>query len=227
MANVKEQAVEQPKKSFIENNMKVIIAAVAVVILLIVGIFAYNKWVAGPRQDKASTAIATAQDYFVQQDWEKALNGDKNAPGFLKIISDYSGTDAANLANLYAGLCYAKLDKWTEAEKFLDAYSTSDDTMVSPAAVAALGDAYANNKQPGKAVDAFKKAAKMADSQSPVDLNMSLSATYLLKAGIILESEGKADEALKLYQDIKAKYVNSGVVQTKEIDKYIEKLSQK
>ena len=29
--------------------------------------------------------------------------------GFIKLANDYSSTDAGNLANLYAGLCYANL----------------------------------------------------------------------------------------------------------------------
>jgi len=36
-----------------------------------------------------------------------------------------------------------------------------------------------------------------------------------------LESQNKKDEALKIYQDIKKKYVNSAVAS--EIDKYIER----
>ncbi len=93
--------------------------------------------------------------------------------------------------------------------------------MVSPAAVAALGNAYAHVKQLDKAVDALKKAAKMADSQALDNTNNSLSPTFLLQAATILESQNKKDEALKIYQDIKKKYVNSAVSQ--EIDKYIER----
>ena len=42
---------------------------------------------------------------------------------------------------------------------------------------------------------------------------------------MILESQGKKDEALKLYQDAKKKYVNAMLVQSGEIDKYIERAS--
>lgn len=40
-----------------------------------------------------------------------------------------------------------------------------------------------------------------------------------------MESQGKKDEALKIYQDIKQKYVASMLVQSQEIDKYIERAS--
>jgi tetratricopeptide (TPR) repeat protein len=65
-----------------------------------------------------------------------------------------------------------------------------------------------------KAVEHRKKAAKMAD-------NNTLSPIYLIKAGEILESQGKKAEALELYKQVKEKYVNSMQYQT--IDKYIER----
>ena len=48
--------------------------------------------------------------------FEEALNGDSiGYVGFIKIADQYSGTDAANLAKAYAGLCYAHLGKFDEA----------------------------------------------------------------------------------------------------------------
>jgi hypothetical protein len=47
-----------------------------------------------------------------------------------------------------------------------------------------------------------------------------------LQAAILLESQGKKQDALKIYQDIKTKYVNSPLVQSQEIDKYIERASR-
>ena len=55
--------------------------------------------------------------------------------------------------------------------------------------------------------------------------NNSLSPTFLIQAGEILESQGKNDEALKLYQTVKEKYFNSMAYQT--IDGYIERVSAK
>ena len=97
--------------------------------------------------------------------------------------------------------------------------------MISPAAVAALGDAYAHLNQLDKAVESFKKAAKMADDEAEDNTNNSISPTFLIKAGEILESQNKKDEALQIYQDIKKKYVNSAAYQ--QIDKYIERATTK
>ena len=222
--NVKEQKAENISKSedFLLKNKKTILYAVIALIVIIAGIILYNNFVKAPREAKASTELAKGQTMFANQQFAQALNGDSTGyAGFVKIASDYSSTPAGNLANLYAGLCYANLDKWEDAVKFLDKYSPANDEMVSPAAVAALGNAYAHVKQLDKAVDALKKAAKMADSQALDNTNNSRSPTFLLQAATILESQNKKDEALKIYQDIKKKYVNSAVAA--EIDKYIER----
>lgn len=231
MANLKEQkgtvenALSQKEAVFMKHK-KAISAAIVVVILIVAGILSYKTYISGPREQEASTALAKGQDYFANQQYEIALKGDSTGyRGFLNIASDYSSTDAGNLANLYAGLCYANLDKWNDAVKYLEKYSPADDEMVSPAATAALGNAYAHVKQPDKAVEYLKKAAKMADSEAEGNANNSLSPTFLIQAGEILESQNKKDEALKIYQDIKKKYVNSPVYG--EIDKYIERVSVK
>ena len=231
MANLKEQqgaetnALSQKEAVFLKHK-KAISAAIVVVILIIAGVLSYETYISGPREQEASTALAKGQDYFANQQFELALKGDSTGyKGFLNIASDYSSTDAGNLANLYAGLCYANLDKWNDAVKYLEKYSAADDEMVSPAATAALGNAYAHVKQLDKAVEYLKKAASMADGEAEGNANNSLSPTFLIQAGEILESQNKKDEALNIYQDIKKKYVNSPVYG--EIDKYIERVSVK
>ena len=87
--------------------------------------------------------------------------------------------------------------------------------MITPAVKGMLGECYANLGEIDKAIDTFKKAANMAK-------NNSISPHYLIETGILLESQGKKAEALKLYQEVKEKYINSMYYQ--EIDKYIERV---
>ena len=120
-------------EAFFLKNKKLILGAVVAIIVIIAGIFVYNNQIAGPREDKASTMLGKGQTYFNNEMYDQALNGDgAGFVGFAKIASDYSGTKAANLANLYAGLCYANLGKWAEAQKSLDAFSSKGDQMISP-----------------------------------------------------------------------------------------------
>ena len=214
------------KEDFFLKFKKQIITGVVVVLLVVAGAILYNVFVAGPREDKASTAIAKGEQYFNEEQFDKALNGDgAGYVGFVKIASDYSSTDAGNLAKLYAGLSFYNLGKYTEAVTYLEKFSTKGDAMVSPTATAALANAYAQTGNVDKAISTLKKAADMADSMAE-DVNNSISPTFLLQAGKLLESQKKNDEALKIYQDIKKKYVNSSLVQSSEIDKYIERVSE-
>lgn len=231
MANLNEkkgsmnETLSQKEEIFLKRKKSIAIAIVAI-ILVVAGVICYNTYISGPREQEASTALAKGQDYFANQQYDKALKGDgAGYAGFINIASDYSSTDAGNLANLYAGLCYANLEKWNDAVTYLDKFSTSDDQMISPAATAALGNAYAHVKQLDKAVEYLKKAAKMADSEAEDNTNNSLSPVFLIQAGEILESQNKKEEALEIYNNIKKKYLNSPVSQ--EIDKYIERVSVK
>ncbi|MBQ6065079.1 MAG: tetratricopeptide repeat protein [Prevotella sp.] len=215
-------------EAFFNQYKKPLLGALIALIVIIAGLFLYKEYVSGPREDKASTALGKGQEYFNSDQFDKALNGDgAGYAGFLKIASDFGSTDAGNLAKLYAGLCYANLDKWNEAVKYLDQYSPANDAMVSPAAIAALGNAYAHVNQLDKAVSTLTNAADKADKQGKDGVNNSLAPTFRLQAAQILESQGKKDEALKIYEGIKSKYVNSALVQSQEIDKYIQRLSTK
>lgn len=153
------------------------------------------------------------------------------------MASDYSGTEAGNLANYYAGLCYAKMDKWDEAINYLEKFSPKSDLIISPMSQVALGDAYANKKRYDDAIDAYRKGVKLADKASESGENNAVSPMALKKIGIILYEQGKKAEALKVFQEIKEKYVNAPIVtgdvnqftgqpSAPEIDKYIELVSE-
>ena len=216
-APAQEQTLNQSEAFFLKYK-KAIIAAVIAIVVIIAGVVLYQTYVAGPNEQKASTILAKGQQYFLAGDYQKALNGDSATyKGFLNVISEYGSTKAGNLANLYAGLCYANLDKWQEAADYLEKFDGADDAMISPAAIGALGNVYAHLNQLDKAVSNLKKAAEKAD-------NNSLSPTFLIQAGEILESQGKKAEALKMYQQVKDKYYNSMQYQT--IDAYIERVKE-
>ena len=222
MANSKQNAsapVEETlnqSEAFFLKYKNVIMGCVLALVVIVAGVMLYKNYVSGPAELNASTAIAKGQDYFSRQQFELALNGDSTGyAGFAKIASGHSSTAAGNLANLYAGLCCANLDKWQEAAQYLEKYDAADDQMVSPAALGALGNVYAHLNDLDKAVSTLKKAADKAD-------NNSLSPTFLIQAGQILESQDKKDEALKLYQQVKDKYFQS--MQSQVIDEYIERV---
>ncbi len=202
--------------TFVDKNKKAILAAVIALIVIVGGYFAYNYLYIQPREEKAQIAIFKGEEYFGLGSFEEALQGDnKGYIGFLQIANQFSGTKTGNLANAYAGICYAQLGKDQEALNYLDKFS-ADDALVSPAILGAMGSCYINLNQLDKATSMLVKAAEKAD-------NNSLSPIYLMQAGLTYEKQGKNKEAVKVYQQIKDKYFAS--YQAMEIDKFIERAS--
>lgn len=203
--------------SFFEKNKKKILTCCGVVVAVIICALLVHQFIITPRNQKAEESIFAAQTLFQTGDYEKALNGDETTMGFLAIADKFKCTKTANIAKLYAGICYAETGKYEEAAKMLNSYDGKGDALISPAATAALGNCYAQLGQNEKAVEYLLKAAKQADSDV-------LSPTYLIEAGQLYEAMEKPEKALECYKQVKEKYQQS--LQFNEIDKYIERLSK-
>ena len=207
-----EDALTQ-SEAFLIKYKNAIIGGVVAVIIIVAGFIMYKNLYAEPRGEKAQAALFKGQEYFEQDAYEQALNGDSiGFVGFLKVADDFSGTKAANLAKAYAGICYAQLGKYEEAVKMLDSFNGKDQ-MVAPAILGAAGNCYAQLGQLDKAASTLMSAADKAD-------NNTLSPIFLMQAGEILVKQGKYDDAVDAYTKIKDKYFQS--YQAMDIDKYIE-----
>ena len=207
-----EDALTQ-SEAFLIKYKNAIIGGVVAVIIIVAGFIMYKNLYAEPREEKAQAALFKGQEYFEQDAFEQALNGDSiGYTGFLKVADDYSGTKAANLAKAYAGICYAQLGKYEEAVKMLDSFNGKDQ-MVAPAILGAAGNCYAQLGQLDKAASTLLSAADKAD-------NNTLSPIFLIQAGEILVKQGKYDDAVNAYTKLKDKYFQS--YQAMDIDKYIE-----
>lgn len=223
---MKQQHTQQPdainieevvgkSEAFINKYKMQIIIAVVAVIAIVGGTILYQTYVSEPRAKEAAESIFKAQTYFAAQDYEKALNGDEQGNmGFLQIIDEYSGTPTANIANAYAGLSLAQNERYEEAIPYLEAFD-GNDQMVAPGVLSALGNCYANTGDLAAAVDKFMEAAKIAN-------NNTISPYCLMQAGLIYEKQGKKENALKAYTEIKEKYFAS--MQAMDIDKYINRV---
>ena len=219
--NTQPSAMEETlnkSEAFVLKYKKPLMIALVAIIVIIAGAILVNNYVIKPRAEKASTILAKGQEYFNNEDFDKALNGDKvNFPGFVAVANDYSSTDAGNLAKLYAGLTYAEKDDVKNAIKFIESFKGQGDAMISPAAIAALGNCYVKKGDTQKGIDLLLKAAKTAD-------NDAVTPVFLLQAGQLYESLNQQDKALELYQQIKDKYFRSPL--SAEIDKYIERATK-
>ena len=194
-------------EEWVVRNQKYIFGIVGAIALVTVGYLLYQKFVVEPKQLEAADEMFVAQQNFQKaidattgQDslFNLALNGAEGKFGFIKIAEEYSGTDAGNLANYYAGIAYLNTGKNTEAIAYLDKFS-SDDMILSTLAQGAIGDAFAQKNQLKEALDYYKKAAEM-------NVNDLTTPRFLLKAGQTAYTLGQKADALKFFTEIKEKY---------------------
>ena len=205
------EALSKTEK-FFETYKNHIIYGSAAIIAIVAAVLLYHNFVTLPAQQEAMAQTFTAEQYFRNGDFEKALNGDGNALGFNQIISEY-GTKSGEAVYFYAGICNLQLGNYDEAISNLKKYNGKDE-ILSARALACIGDAYAAMNNLESALSSYKSAAAASDNV--------LAANYLLKAGIICEEMGKPAEALKLYEEIKTKYSQSP--EGYEINKYISRI---
>lgn len=190
-------------EDWVAKNQKVIIGLVAAAAIFTIGYLGYQRFVAAPQQEEAANEMFVAQQNFqkatdgVASDslYKLSLNGSEGKFGFLKIADEYSGTDAGNLANYYAGIAYLNTGKYTEAIDYLSKFK-SDDIVLGALAKGAIGDAYSQKNQPKEALENYVKAAES-------NRNDFTTPRFLLKAGKTALALGNKADALKYFTDIK------------------------
>lgn len=105
-------------EDFVQKNQKYILSVLAMIAVGTIAYLLFQKFVAEPKQDDAANEL-----FVAQQNFQKAVDGDAKADslfnlvlkgsegkfGVLKIAEEYSGTDAGNIANYYAGIAYLTL----------------------------------------------------------------------------------------------------------------------
>lgn len=197
--------------AWIEKNQNKLTWAVTIIVAIVVGVLALNTYVIKPKAVEVSNENAKAVTYFMQGDWEKALNGDDaECIGFQAIADEYKCYQGGKLAALYAGICYYQLGQYEDAAAYLSKFSANDLT-IEPAALQLLGDAYVQLEEYGKAAKAFEAAAKSG--------NDIIAPMSLKKAGFVHLELGNKVAAKKAFETIKADYPAS--TEAQDIEKYI------
>lgn len=202
---------------FIQENKKSLLVIVGTVVGLILLFFAYQKFYLAPRETEAINQMFKAQQYWEQKDWDKAIKGDGNFPGFEKIIADYDNTKSANLAYYYLGIAYLNKGEFEKAAENLTKYS-GNDPIIAPEALGAAGDAYVEMKNYDEAIVFYKKAVSKGD-------NLFAAPIYLKKLGLVYEEQKDYKSAVDTYQKIKTDYPESAAAST--IDMYIARAEGK
>ncbi len=210
-----QQTIDRARDFWDKYNRPILIICSAIIILG--GAYlAYKYLYKQPLEVKASDAMSKAEEYYRMDSLKVALNGDGINPGFVKVIDKYSGTDAANAAKYYAGVCSLKLGDYAKAAKYLSDFST-DAKQIQARAYKLLGDADAEQ---GKNADAFTNYKKAAHYFEDDDIN---SSEYLFTAAYFADRVLKSSkDATDLFKELKNKYPHTE--RGFDADKYLAQL---
>tara|TARA_R110002072_G_scaffold150586_7_gene299077 strand:- start:1292 stop:1981 length:690 start_codon:yes stop_codon:yes gene_type:complete len=211
-----QQSISKIEK-YLEENRKSLSVIVVGILAIVVGYFAVDIFYQQPREKESQLAIYKAQQYFESDSLALALNGNGLDLGFIAVADEYSGTKAGNLANYYAGICALNLGQYQEAIAYFDEFS-SDDPILSVIAKGSIGDAFMEINQPVEALEYYNKAVNGEENNLIVPF-------YLKKAGILAESQGDLDQALKHYTRLKKEFGDSR--DALDADKYIARIEIK
>lgn len=160
---------------FFEKNSKSMIIALLALFVLAAAIFGYRQLISQPRERKAAEMIARAQYRFesTTPEYQLALEGDANGPGFLDVIDQYGSTRAGNLAKHYAGICYLRLGDLDNAATYLAKYKPAKGIpaeIVNAQNIGLQGDIAVEKGDYAAAIKLFEKAAKVSDNNDGPDV---------------------------------------------------------
>jgi predicted negative regulator of RcsB-dependent stress response len=189
-------------EDWVERNSKLVIGVSVVILLAVAGYFGFSYF-KDQKNQEAQKEMFYAVYSFEHDSLDLALNGDKdgNHLGLLQIIDDYGMTDAAKLANFYAGAAYLKKGSYEAARLHLEDFS-SNDLLIQARAYCLIGDSYMEEQ---KWDDAASYYIKAADYKA----NKFFSPTYLMKAGLAYEKASKNDKAIETYNKVIESYSES------------------
>lgn len=158
-------------EQFVEKYQKPLLLGLLVVVVIVGAILGVRHFYLLPREDKAQAAMYQAVMAFENDSIDLAINGNEKFDGLLTIVDQYGSTAAGNLANAYLGLAYYEKGEYETAQKYLSAFS-ADETVLSPAVTAAIGNCLVDMEKYAESAKYFEKAAKESDNAvfSPIYL---------------------------------------------------------
>lgn len=209
-------------EQWIENNSKPLFYGLVTVAVLFLGYLGYSKFISEPNELSASNELSYPRSLFDKAEKEAGVKADSlynlaiaggvdGKYGFKDIADVFGGTKAGNIANYYAGISYLKMKDYKNAITYLGNFD-SDDELLGPTALGAIGDAFADIDQPKDALDYYEQAANKKANEFTTPL-------FLFKAGQTAMQLKEYSKAESLFTAIKEKYATTQ--QGRDIEKYI------
>ncbi len=148
-----------------------VVGSIVAVIAVIVGWSVYSA----KQEVNARGLMVSAEQAFVNKDYNTALYGDSsNITGFMEISNNYGFTDSGNLASYYAAVSASQLNEFEAALGFIQSFDVPKGVM----GVGAIGLEASILESLGR----FEEAAKTYKKAAGWDVNESTTPSYLVKA---------------------------------------------
>lgn len=172
--------------------------AILLVIGSIIGLYYYNQ----SQNHKAEVLMVSAQNYFRQSDYKKALDGDQQTItlGFSQIANKYSSTKAGNLARYYAAICELNLGNNAKALSYIQNFKVPEGILgVGPISLEAVIQSNLGEFQ--KSAQTFIKAANWDKNNSTTPYNLLAAARSYMKAGQLTNAQKIVGEVIDKYPE--------------------------
>lgn len=197
---------------FLERYTKQLSIVFGVLVLGVLGYFAYQQFVIEPKNEDATKSYLIAQKNMSEGKDEEALGGKTAAnPGFMGTYNEYSNTAAGKLSGYNAGLLEFKKGNYQKAYDLLDQFSSKNKVLVAMK-YGAMADCQTNLNKNDDALSLLDKASAASDDPYTIYY-------FTKKAGILALAMKKNAEAKKYFASIDEKYKDYDNGQS---DAYIE-----
>lgn len=187
---------------FYNQNKAVVIGGgigIVLAIALTIGYFVHS----GQQEQQAQVLLGSAEQALMNGNFERALYGDDEALtlGFIQIASNYSRTDAGNLAHYYAALAEYELGNFEESLSHLESYK-SPGGILGVAPISMQGIILLELERFDEAATAFERAADWDRNSATTPYNLFEAAQAHIEAG-------NRQRAIDLLNTILTDYPNS------------------
>lgn len=185
------------------NANRTLILSLIVTLVVVIGVLIGYSFYSSSQEEKAQNLLASAEQFYSNGDYNKALNGDEYTLtyGFVQISNDFSGTNAGNLATYYAAVSHFNLENYEEALAYILKYKNPKGIM-GVGSVSFEASLYELNGSLEKAAKKYEEAAKW-------DVNDSTTPFNLMKAAKVYKELGNTAKVNELTKVILEDYPNS------------------
>lgn len=214
-----QELVDKVQEKF-QANRNYVYIGIAAIVLVIGGFWWFNKQ-SKAKNMEANELLWKPMFDFERDSFDLAINGSMDemgyrTQGFAAIASEYGSTKAGQIAKYSMGVGYLNMGNFDGAIQALEDVDF-DDEILGAVAKGALGDAYYEKGEAGKAKGAYQDAIDHSENEFTAPI-------YLKKLASVLEDLNETDKAIECYEKIKKDFPNSN--EAYGIEKYIARLSK-